>query len=310
MAMPGFTFIERVEAVRAFNRFYTRQIQILNEKYLRSLFSVTEARVLYELARRESCTAAELSGGLGLDPGFASRIIRRLGKRGLIDGRPFDKDGRRTLLRLTAKGQETFRKLDQRARQSTGALLEPLTEAEQEKLVASMKGIEALLGDPAGRRKHWVLRTHRPGDLGWAVQRHGLTMAREHDWDAGYEAQVAGRAAGFLQRRFGREQCWVAELDGETVGCVLLLEKTAAAAELDLLVVEPEARNAGIGSRLVAQCVESARKAGFRVVTARVSTVQEAARHILRKAGFRAARKENLECFGHYLLFETWELKL
>lgn len=301
---------ESVAAVRAFNRFYTRQIQILNEKYLRSLFSVTEARVLYELARRVTCTAAELSDVLALDPGYASRILRRLGKRGLIDGQPFEKDGRRTVLRLTAKGQGEFRKLDGRARQSTAALLSALTAAEQEKLVAGMRTIELLLGDPAGHRKHWVLRPRQPGDLGWAVHRHGLAMAREHDWDAGYEAQVAGKAAEFLLRGSGRELCWVAELDGEPAGIVLLLEKGRSAAEMDLLFVDPPARNVGIGSRLVAQCVESARKAGFAKVTARVSTVLEAARHILAKAGFRVTRKENQQCFGHYLLFETWELKL
>ncbi len=300
----------RVGAVRAFNRFYTRQIQVLNEKYLRSLFSVTEARILYELARRGSCTAAELSDGLALDPGYASRILRRLGKRGIIDGRPFEKDGRRTVLRLTPKGLETFRRLDERARKSTAALLEPLTQAEQDRLVASMKAIEAFLGDPDGRRKHWVLRNHRPGDLGWGVHRHGLLMAREHDWDAEYEALAAGTAAEFLLKGSGRELCWVAELDGEPAGIVLLLERSQTVAEMDLLLVDTPARDFGIGGRLIAQCIESARKAGFRKLSARVSTVLEAARHILKKAGFSVAHRENRQCFGHYLLFETWELEI
>jgi GNAT superfamily N-acetyltransferase len=205
---------------------------------------------------------------------------------------------------------ETFRKLDQRARQSTGTLLEPLTRAEQDKLVRCMKTIEALLGDPDGHRRHWVLRPHQPGDLGWAVHRHGLVMAREHDWDTEYEARVAGQAAEFLKKGPGRDRCWVAELDGETTGIVVLLEKDRSVAELDLLLLVPPARDFGIGSRLVAQCIESGRKAGFAKITARVSTVLEAARHVLKKAGFRVVRRENQQCFGHYLLFETWELKL
>jgi DNA-binding MarR family transcriptional regulator/GNAT superfamily N-acetyltransferase len=308
--MAGQTSEERIDAVRRFNRFYTRQIEILNEKYLRSLFSLAEVRIIYELARRKSCTAAELSDELALDPGFASRILRRLGKRGLMDGRPYEKDGRRTLLRLTAKGQETFGRLNERARRSTAGLLAALSEPEQEKLVRAMGTVKVLLDDPGGRRKSWVIRPHRPGDMGWAVNRHGLLFAKEHDWDADYEALVAGQAAEFLLRRFGRDRCWVAELDGDTAGCALLMEKSQSVAELDLLLVDPPARGIGIGSRLVAQCVESAREAGFRRISLRASTVLSAARHVLQKAGFRVVRRDNQHCFGHYLQFETWELAL
>jgi DNA-binding MarR family transcriptional regulator/GNAT superfamily N-acetyltransferase len=301
---------ERVEAVRRFNRFYTRQINILNEKYLRSLFSVTEARVLYELARRGSATASELSEALALDPGFCSRLLRRLDKRCLLDGRPYEKDGRRTVLKLTAKGQAAFARLDQRARESTATLIAGLPGAEQEKLVWAMGTIEVLLGDPGSRRQRWALRPHRPGDLGWAVHRHGLLFAREHDWDADYEALVAGRAAEFLLRRSGRDLCWAAELDGETAGCALLMERNRSVAELDLLIVDPPARGLGIGSALVNKCVESARKAGYSRLSLRASTVLAAARHVFEKAGFRVVRKENRHCFGHYLQFETWELAL
>jgi len=305
------TFDERIAAVRRFNRFYTQQLNLLNEKYLRSVFSLTEARVIYELERRGKVTAAELAVELRLDPGYVSRILRKFGKRGLIDGRPFQRDGRRTVLRLTDKGKEAFDRLDSRARESIASLLAGLSEAEQARLVGSMAAVETLLGPHEDADRRCVFRTFGPGDLGWAVQRHGLLFSQEYDWDQSYEAEVAARVAGFEGCRDAEgEQCWIAELDGERAGCVLVSERSDTVAVLELLLVDPPARGLGIGSRLVAQAVEFSRKAGFRKLSLQASTVLSAARHLFRKAGFKVVRKEHLQAFGHYLTMETWELVL
>ena len=309
--MAELTFEERIAAVRRFNRFYTKQLNLLNEKYLRSVFSLTEARVIYELERRGKATAAELSAELRLDPGYASRLLRRLGKRGLIDGQPFQRDGRRTVLRLTDKGKEAFGRLDSRARGSIASLLAGLSEGEQARLVGSMGAVEALLGPREKAERRCVLRPFGPGDLGWAVQRHGQAFLQEYDWDQSYEAEVAARVAGFQGLRDPeREQCWIAELDGERAGCVLVSERSDTVAVLELLLVDPPARGQGIGSRLVEQAVGFSRKAGFRKMALQASTVLSAAKHLFRKAGFNPVRKEHCQAFGYYLTMETWELVL
>lgn len=308
--MAGRTLEERVEAVRHFNRFYTRRISLLNENYLRSHFSVAEARVIYELARRKTATATELSSELLLDPGYASRILRKMGKRGLVDGQPFEKDGRSTILRLTPKGREAFGRLDSRARESTGSLLVSLSETEQEKLVRCMGNIEMLLGRPPGSNRQIVLRPRQPGDLGWAIQRHGLAFSNEYDWDIGYEAQVAARVAAFLQRDRVRERFWMAELDGDDAGCVMVAEKSENVAELGLLLVDPPCRGLGIGTRLVAEAVAFAKKAGYTKLTLSASHQLTAARSLFEKAGFKVTGKKHVQDFGHYLTMETWELTL
>jgi len=306
--VAGRTFEERVEAIRHFNRFYTQRISLLNENYLRSHFSVAEARVIYELARRKTATATELSSELHLDPGYTSRILRRMGKGGLVDGQPFEKDGRSTILRLTPKGREAFGRLDSRARESTGSLLVSLPEMEQEKLVGCMGNIEMLLGRPPCGRRQIALRPQRPGDLGWAIQRHGQVFSKEYDWDGTYETYVAAKAAGFLQRDRVRERFWMAELDDDAAGCVMVWEKSDNVAELCLLLVDPPCRGLGIGTRLVAEAAAFAKKAGYTKLTLSASHQLTAARRLFGKAGFRVTGKKHVREFGHYLTMETWEL--
>lgn len=309
MAEPALD--ERIAAVRRFNRFYTQHLKFLNEKYLRSLFSVAEARVIYELARRGSATATELASELYLDPGYASRILRRLGKRGLVDGQPFEKDGRSTLLRLTGKGQETFARLDSRARESVHSLLAGLAEAEQERLVRAMVNIEMLMSPPEQRERRIIVRPHRPGDLGWAVHRHGLLFSNERDWDQSYESRVAARAAEFLTRQDqNRERFLIAELEGEPAGCVMVRAESERVAGLDLLLVDPPARGLGIGTRLVSEAVAFARNAGYGKMALEASHMLSEARRLFQKAGFRVVGKKHVQDFGHYLTIEKWELRL
>ncbi len=243
----------RVAAVRRFNRYYTRVIGALQEGLLHSDFSLAEARVLYELAQRDDLTATELGRELELDPGYLSRILQRFERDGLLVREPSPADRRQTLLSLTAAGRDAFAPLDARSREEVAALLAKLPDPAQASLVTAMSRIETLLG--GSRSAPWLLRQHRPGDIGWVVARHGALYAEEYGFDARFEALVARVAGEFLaQHDPERERCWIAEHDGANVGSVFLVRKSDEEAKLRLLLVEPAARGLGIGRRLVAEC--------------------------------------------------------
>jgi DNA-binding MarR family transcriptional regulator/N-acetylglutamate synthase-like GNAT family acetyltransferase len=303
--------LQRVEDVRHFNRFYTQQIGVLREDYLKSPFPVTEARVIYELAHQGETTAAELSGQLGLDPGYLSRILRRFRERGLVTARPSQADGRQNLLRLTEQGDEAFASLNSRSRHQIGGMLSGLAEHDQQRLVEAMRTIQSLLGAPEERSVPYLLRPHQPGDMGWVVHRHGVLYAEEYGWDERFEALVAGIVAKFVEHFDPkRERCWLAEREGEIVGSVFIVKHTEDVAKLRLLLVEPRARGLGIGRRLVDECVRFARRSGYSKVMLWTNSVLLAARHIYEQAGFRLVEAEPHHSFGHDLVGETWELDL
>jgi DNA-binding MarR family transcriptional regulator/N-acetylglutamate synthase-like GNAT family acetyltransferase len=310
--MSGAVAEQRVEAVRRFNRFYTRQIGVLHEGLLQSPFSLTEARVLYELARRPGVTASALAADLGLDAGYLSRILRGFRARGLIMRARSNADGRQRHLRLSAEGGAAFAPLDEASRREVGGLLGRLSEAQQRGLLSAMGTIEQALGAAAAPAvEEVVLRPHRPGDMGWVVHRHGALYAEEYGWDERFEALVAEIVAQFVQHyEPARERCWIAERAGETVGSVFLVQQSAEIAKLRLLLVEPGARGGGIGARLVEQCERFARKAGYRKIVLWTNSNLHAARHIYRKAGYRLVAEEPHHSFGHDLVGETWELVL
>ena len=300
-----------VEAVRRFNRFYTRQIGVLQEGLLRSPFSLAEARVLYELAQRDQPTAAELCKELGLDAGYLSRILRGFARRGLIEKRPSRSDGRQRLLALSADGRAAFGLLEQAARDQIGALLEPLPASGQGRLLQAMRTIETLLGAASEPRASYLLRGHQPGDLGWIVHRHSVLYAEEYGFDEQFEALVAEIVAQFARHHDPRrEHCWIAERDGAPIGSVLLVRQSDEVAQLRLLLVEPAARGLGIGARLVEECSRFARRAGYRRITLWTNSVLHAARRLYEQAGYRLVREEAHHSFGKALIGETWELTL
>ena len=301
---------QRVAAVRRFNRFYTRQIGLLQETLLRSPFSLTEARVLYELGRHAPTHATALGQELGLDAGYLSRILRGFERRGLLERTPSKTDGRQSVLALTAQGRNAFARLDGASRREIGTLLEQLPPADQGRLVGSMHAIERLLGAPPSSRREpaYRVRRHRPGDMGWVVHRHGVLYAREYGWDARFEALVAEIVAKFIKRYDPkRERCWIVELEGEIVGSVFLVHRSHRIAQLRLLLVEPSARGRGIGARLVHECVGFARRAGYGKIMLWTNDVLHAARHLYEKAGFHLVREERHHSFGHDLVGQTWE---
>jgi DNA-binding MarR family transcriptional regulator/GNAT superfamily N-acetyltransferase len=278
---------------------------------LGSPFSLTEVRVLYELAHRDRPTATELSSELGLDAGYLSRILRGFDRRGLVAKERSEADGRQSLLSLTARGRKAFAPLNTRAHDEVEAMLSRLSPAEQGLLIEAMRTIQTLLGGRSEPRVPYLLRPHQPGDMGWVVHRHGALYAQEYGWDETFEALVAEITAKFI-RHFDpkRERCWIAERDGEIVGSVFLVQRSKTVGQLRLMYVEPKARGLGIGSRLVDECVRFARQVGYRKVVLWTNSVLDAARHIYEKAGFRLIHSEPHTSFGHDLIGETWELRL
>ena len=304
-------FDQRVADVRRFNRFYTRQIGLLQEGYLKSPFSLSEVRVLYELAHREHPTATELGRDLGLDAGYLSRILRGFQKRGLLKRTQSEDDGRQSHLALTPRGQAAFAPLNTRSRDEIGAMLGALPVSEQARLVQAMYAIEGILGAPPERKVPYLLRPHKPGDMGWVVHRHAALYTQEYGWDERFEALVAGIVKTFIERYDPkRERCWIAEKDGEIVGSVFLITHSKTVAQIRLMLVEPKARGLGIGARLVDECILFAREKGYRKITLWTNSILLAARHIYRKAGFRLVHKERHHSFGHALVGETWDLTL
>jgi DNA-binding MarR family transcriptional regulator/GNAT superfamily N-acetyltransferase len=303
----------RVEAVRRFNRFYTRKIGVLGEGLLDSPYTLTQARVLYELAHRERPTASDLVKDLGLDPGYLSRILRGFEKHGLLARAPSTEDARQRHLTLTPQGRKAFASLDRITRQQIAALLSPLSEPQQTQIETAMQQIEGVLGDdaptpvPAGYR----LRPHRPGDMGWVVHRHGALYAAEYGWDESFEALVAEIVAGFI-KHFDptRERCWIAEGEGQILGSVFLVQDSPAVAKLRLLLVEPAARGLGLGRRLVEECIDFARRTGYRRIRLWTNRNLAAARHLYERLGFQLVESQPHRSFGHDLVGETWELTL
>ena len=301
-----------IEQVRAFNRLYTRQIGVISERLLDSPFSLAEMRVLYELAHREAPTATELAGDLGLDAGYLSRILRRFeGRRYVTRTRSAD-DRRHSSLHLTARGRAAFAPLEQRTREAVGAMIHHLGDPEQQQLAAAMATIARLLDpQPAQRPLPYVLRAHRPGDMGWVIQRHGEIYAREWGYTTAFEALVARICADFLDHFDpSGERCWIAERDGVPIGSAFVVRKSKTVAKLRMLIVDPSARGLGVGGRLVDECIRFAREAGYRTLTLWTHRQLEAARRIYHAAGFRCIAATPVHSFGKNLVDETWELAL
>jgi len=309
--MKGNNEIEqRVAAVRRFNRLYTKTIGVLHEGILSSPFSLTEVRVLYELAHRKGPTATDLLKELGLDAGYLSRILLKFETRGFLSKKRSGNDGRQSHLSLTRGGQKAFASLDTNSREEIVALLGKLSPIEQSRLTAAMQTIEQLFSNERSSSDPYILRTHQPGDMGWIVHRHGVLYAAEYGWDEQFEALVAQVVADFIQHFDPkRERCWIAERYGEILGSVFLVKESKSVGKLRLLLVEPGARGLGIGKRLVNECLRFAQHAGYKKVTLWTNNVLQAARHIYKEAGFRLIHEEPHTKFGQGLIGETWELE-
>ena len=304
----------QVAAVRRFNRFYTRQIGVLGAGHLDSPFSVAEVRVLYEIGHRPAVTATDLGADLGLDAGYLSRMLHRFGRMKLITRDVSAEDKRRSYLRLTRTGRAAFSPLDRRASAEVRSLLERVASPSRVDLVSAMARIESALGGDASPATHIgrvSMRAHRPGDMGWVVHRHGTLYASEYGYNDKFEGLVARVVADFVDTFDPRrERCWIAERDGDILGSIFLVRKTAVVAKLRLLYLEPSARGLGLGRRLVDECIAFAQTAGYRKITLWTQRSLSTARHIYQATGFVLKGTRRHADFGRREVAETWELSL
>jgi DNA-binding MarR family transcriptional regulator/GNAT superfamily N-acetyltransferase len=308
----GVTVIEeQITKIRTFNRFYTRKMGLLNEGLLSSEFSLTETRVLFELAKGDGSPATELASELGLDAGYLSRILTKFEKRGFLKRTPSSKDGRQVELALTRSGHKAFEPLDQASRSQIAGMLNPLASDDRQKLVDAMLTVQHLLDGNRKAPVSYVLRDLHVGDLGWIVHRQGILYAREYGWDETFEALVAEIASTFVKTFDPRkERCWIAERDRNIVGSVFLVRESTSVAKLRLLYVEPSARGLGIGRRLVDECVRFARAREYRTICLWTNDVLVAARRIYEAVGFRLVKEDHHHSFGKDLTGQNWELTL
>jgi DNA-binding MarR family transcriptional regulator/GNAT superfamily N-acetyltransferase len=305
----------RIAAVRRFNRFYTRQIGVLRKTFLDSPYSLAEARVLYEIANGHSLTASEIGRKLDLDPGYLSRTLCNFEKRGLIVRRTSARDGRQSHLKLSPHGRRAFAPLERHSQRDAGGMLGKLAPVERARLIDAMRTIETLLeGENAAkpqRNARYTLRAPIPGDFGWVVKRHAELYAQEYQWNEPFEGLCAKIVADYANNNDpARERCWIAEIDGENVGCIFLAKQSATVARIRLLLVDPKARGLGLGARLVDECIRFARSAGYKKITLWTHSVLTAARHIYQKAGFKLTRTERHKSWGRPVVSEYWDLQL
>lgn len=301
---------ERIAAVRAFNRSYTRFLDVLNEHHLHTPYSLTEARVLYELGQRDETEVAALRQATGLDAGYLSRLLSRFDDSGLVRRGRSGADARRQVIRLTTKGHDSFRVLDTKTVGHIRSLLTDLSDDEQLRLIEAMDMIRKRIDPPSGR-PDVTLRPPAPGDFGWVVERNGALYAAEHGFDSSYEALVAQIVAEYLEQHDpARERAWLAELHGERVGAIVCVRKDDTTAKLRLLHVEPSARGAGVGTVLVDECIRFARSAGYRAMELWTVSILTPARRIYQRAGFQLVDEDTAQRFGRELTGQTWRLDL
>jgi DNA-binding MarR family transcriptional regulator/N-acetylglutamate synthase-like GNAT family acetyltransferase len=302
---------QRTGAMRRFNRFYTRQIGVLRKNYLDSPYSLGEMRVLYELAHGGATTASDIGRALDLDAGYLSRVLRSFEKRGFISRKTSRADARQSHIALTARGAKVFAPFEKRSQDFVAGMLGKLKPDDQARLVAAMSTIETLLGEPAVAPKSYTLREPRHGDFGWMVSRHSELYAQEYNWGSPFEGLCAQIVADFVNNFDAKlERCWIAEMNGENVGCVMLVKDAPRVARLRLLLVDPKARGLGLGQRLVDECVSFAREADYAKITLWTHSILAAARHTYEKAGFTLTSSEKKHSWGQDVVAEYWDLTL
>ena len=309
--MTASALASRIEAVRRFSRFYTRCIGVLEETLLHSPFTLPEGRLVYEIANRDRPTAQELCRDLDLDPGYVSRLLGGLEKRGCVARTRSKNDKRQTELSLTAKGQRLWGAMNEQSRQDVANLLTNLPIAQQEKLVKALGAVEQLLGGPPEKRAPFTLRPRQPGDMGWIIRRQTQLYVSEYGWDGSFEAMLAEIAGGFIAKFNPKtDNCWIAERNGEIAGATFLVRASKTVGQLRMLYVEPSARGLGIGQRLVDECIKDARAKGYRKLMLWTNDVLVSARKIYIAAGFRLVKEERHDRFGKNLVGQYWVLDL
>lgn len=302
---------EGVAVFRRFNRFYTKQIGLLTQGFLKTRFPLTQARILYELAQHEQSTPSDIISEINIDPGYLSRILSNFEKKGLLRKVRSKSDSRQRILKLTAQGKKSFAVLNERSSKEAEALLLSLSEEDLNRLLHAMQTIENILGTKPKPLTSYLLRPHEPGDIGWITHRHGVVYSEKYGFDETFEALVAEILVQFIRKHDPKRECiWIAEQDGERIGAVMIVDAGDQVAQLRLLLVEPKARGKGIGKRLINECINFSRRNRYRKIKLWTQSNLLEARHLYAKAGFELVEESPHKSFGHYLIAEFWELQL
>ncbi|MCB0168758.1 MAG: MarR family transcriptional regulator [Anaerolineae bacterium] len=302
---------DEINTVRQFNRFFTRQIGVLREGLLHSPYSLTEARLIFELAQCPNVTASDLGQALGLDAGYLSRLLTKLEQQNLIERTRSDDDGRQRLINLTGQGQAAFALLDSRSSDEVAEMLAELSDGNRLRLIEAMHTIETILDHGFKYAEPFYLRHQEAGDMGWVILQHGWLYHQEYGWDESFEALVAQICADFITNYdAAKERCWIAEMQGERVGSIFCVNAGDDVAKLRLLLVDPKARGLGLGTRLVKEGIRFARRAGYQKVILWTNDILVEARQIYEKLGFQLVEENEHHSFGHDLVGQTWTLPL
>jgi len=300
-----------VDKARRFNRFYTKRIGLLNQGYLETNFSLTQARILFELAQRKGLTATDLIRELDIDRGYLSRNLAQFEKQGLIQRTTSKKDQRFQTLKLTAAGKKSFSVLNNRSSQEIGEWLKKLSDEQKQELLEAMNTVQNILGSPSDSNEPIRLRTYGPGDVGWIIARHGALYASEYQFDETFEGLVAEILGRFLKRHDSKKECiWIAERNREKLGTVTIVDAGDKVAQLRCLLVEPKARGLGIGQKLIEECIRFSKRNGYTRMKLWTQSHLHAARHLYEKAGFKIVEKKPQFSFGQKVVSEIWELSL
>jgi DNA-binding MarR family transcriptional regulator/GNAT superfamily N-acetyltransferase len=309
--MTSIVLQEHIRVVRGFNRFFTKQIGVLREGLLHSPYSLTEARIIFELANQSNLTATKLGNALGLDTGYLSRILNKLEQLRLIKKNRSDDDGRQRLISLTTKGEKIFSLLDTRSNDEVSEMLSRLNESGRARLIEAMQTIEDIFNQGSKHLKSVYLRHHEPGDMGWVIRQHGLFYHQRYGWDESFEAFVSQICADFInQYDPQKERCWVAEMQDEQIGSIFCVNAGENVAKLRMLLVAPKARGLGLGTKMVKECIRFARRVGYKKITLWTNDILIDARKIYEKQGFKLVKEESHHSFGHDLVGQNWDLML
>ena len=296
---------------RRFNRFYTKQIGLLTQGLLKTRFTLIQARVLYELAQQKQTTASALVDKLNIDPGYLSRILSTFEKEGLLRKHRSTSDSRQRILKLTNQGKKSFAELDERSRRVAEEMLLDLADEDRHRLLHAMQTIETILDTKPKPPTPYLLRPHRPGDIGWVIHRHGVVYAQEYEFDETFEALVAEILVQFIRKHDPKREClWIAEQEGERIGSVMIVDAGDQVAQLRLLLVEPKARGQTVGKRLIDECVNFSRRNRYRKIKLWTQSNLPQARHLYAKAGFERVSQSAQKSFGQDSIAEIWEMPL
>ncbi|GHF28884.1 GNAT family N-acetyltransferase [Kordiimonas sediminis] len=300
-----------IQVLRHFSRFYTHKVGLLKRKLYGTEYSLSEARVIYELANNTHLTASDIASTLDVDPAYISRMVGRFEKTGLLTRIKCAEDARRTLLHLTDKGTSLAEYLADLAGREMEILLKPLGSEERLELRQAFQKIEKLLSPKAATKAPLIIRQHRSGDLGWVVERHATLYRAEFGYGESFEALVTQIAADFLtDHDKSCERCWIAEHDGKRVGSIMLVREDERTSRIRILLVDPTARGLGAGRHLVQEAIHFARDCGYSKIVLWTTSEQTAAIKLYESFGFAVATDEPSKEFGGDVRNITYQMEL